>query len=250
GRDEEGRARGVPTAHVIIKNTKVHHGHGGFVIGSEMSGGVHDIYVKDCVFSGTDIGLRFKSTRGRGGTVKDIYIKNVFMNDIPGNAIDFNLFYAAKDPVKLAGEADDVLDLEIKAVDETTPLFTNIFMDNIHCYGAEHAVYSIGLPEMNVKNIHLTHSTFKTKKGIQLAENTDVVIKNVFVDHKGDNLININNCNNIHLSNLNGSFKSKYLSVSGSRSDKITLESSKDIEKTALEFKNESSNIIKVIKNP
>ena len=66
GRNEEGRKRGVPTLNVIIKNSTVYHGHGGFVIGSEMSGGVKDIYVSHCNFLGTDIGLRFKTTRGRG----------------------------------------------------------------------------------------------------------------------------------------------------------------------------------------
>jgi DNA sulfur modification protein DndE len=247
GRDEEGRKRGVPTAHVIIKNTKVHHGHGGFVIGSEMSGGVHDIYVKDCVFSGTDIGLRFKSTRGRGGTVRDIYIKDVFMNDIPGNAIDFNLFYAAKDPIKQAGEADDVLDLEMKPVDESTPLFTNIYMDNVHCYGAEYALYSIGLPEMNVKNLTLTNSTFKTKKGIQLAENSNVVLENLNIQHSGQNLIDLNNCENIKLINVNGNFKHKYLSVTGSRSSNVSLSHPDNIEKNTVELKTANQEVIKWI---
>jgi DNA sulfur modification protein DndE len=248
GRDEEGRKRGVPTAHVIIKNTKVHHGHGGFVIGSEMSGGVHDVFVKDCVFSGTDIGLRFKSTRGRGGTVKDIYIKDVFMNDIPGNAIDFNLFYAAKDPVKMAGEADDVLDLEMKPVDETTPLFTNIFMDNIHCYGAQYALYSIGLPEMNVKNITLTNSTFKTKKGVLLTENDNVLLRNISLTQENDNLLDVNNSKDIQIINVGGHYKNKYLTLSGTRSLGITIANKDITEPSKIAFKNVSNTILKIEK--
>lgn len=61
GRDEFGRKRGVPTENVIIKDCKVYQAHGGFVIGSEMSGGVKNIFVSNCTFMGSDIGLRFKS---------------------------------------------------------------------------------------------------------------------------------------------------------------------------------------------
>lgn len=65
GKDEEGRRRGQPTENVIVMNNTVLHGHGGFVVGSEMSGGVKNILTT--VLFGTDVGLRFKSTRGRGG---------------------------------------------------------------------------------------------------------------------------------------------------------------------------------------
>ncbi|PZP41247.1 MAG: glycoside hydrolase, partial [Pseudopedobacter saltans] len=87
GRDEEGRKRGVPTENVIVRNNIVYHAHGGFVIGSEMSGGAKNIWVSDCSFIGTDIGLRFKTTRGRGGIVENIHIKNITMANIPFDAI-------------------------------------------------------------------------------------------------------------------------------------------------------------------
>ncbi|HRG94080.1 MAG TPA: glycoside hydrolase family 28 protein, partial [Chitinophagaceae bacterium] len=70
GRDEAGRKRGMPTENVIIRGCTVYSSHGGFVIGSEMSGGARNIYVSNCTFIGADIGLRFKTTRGRGGIVE------------------------------------------------------------------------------------------------------------------------------------------------------------------------------------
>ena len=73
GRDEEGRKRGVPTENVIAQNTTVYRAHGGFVVGSEMSGGAKNLFVSNCTFIGTDIGLRFKTARGRGGVVEKIY---------------------------------------------------------------------------------------------------------------------------------------------------------------------------------
>ena len=72
----------MPTQNVEVRNCVVYHAHGGFVIGSEMSGGAKNIYVHDCTFIGTDIGLRFKTTRGRGGVVENIYASNINMKDI------------------------------------------------------------------------------------------------------------------------------------------------------------------------
>lgn len=63
GKDEDGRRRGEPCENVIIKNNTVLHGHGGFVIGSEMSGGVRNVYVSGCSFVGTDVGLRLRVPR-------------------------------------------------------------------------------------------------------------------------------------------------------------------------------------------
>ena len=91
GKDEDGRRRGEPCQNVIVKNNTVLHGHGGFVVGSEMSGGVKNIYVEDCTFMGTDVGLRFKSTRGRGGVVENIYINNINMINIPNAIVRFVL---------------------------------------------------------------------------------------------------------------------------------------------------------------
>lgn len=102
GKDEDGRRRGEPCQNVIIRNNIVLHGHGGFVVGSEMSGGVKNIYVDNCTFLGTDVGLRFKSTRGRGGVVENIHISNINMINIPNEGLIFDLFYGGNAP----GEGD------------------------------------------------------------------------------------------------------------------------------------------------
>src|SRR5690606_35184650 len=99
GKNEDGRKRGMATENVIVKNNVVYHGHGGFVIGSEMSGGVKNVHVSNCTFLGTDVGLRFKSTRGRGGVVENIYISDIDMTNIPTESIRFNMFYGGNAPV-------------------------------------------------------------------------------------------------------------------------------------------------------
>ena len=145
----------MATQDVIIRGCTVYAAHGGFVIGSEMSGGAKNMFVSNCTFIGTDIGLRFKTTRGRGGVVENIFIQDIYMKDIPGEAILFDMYYMAKDPVPLAGEKRELPPVEFKKVDETTPVFRNFNIKNVYINGAEKAVFIRGLPEMHVKDIVL-----------------------------------------------------------------------------------------------
>ena len=181
GRDVEGRKRGMPTENVIIRGCTVYSSHGGFVIGSEMSGGARNIYVNNCTFVGADIGLRFKTTRGRGGVVENIFIKDIYMKDIPAEAILFDMYYMAKDPVALAGEKRELPKVEFKAVDETTPVFKNFHISNVYCNGAEKGIFIRGLPEMHVKDIVLENMVLQAKKGIDVQEASGITFKNIKV---------------------------------------------------------------------
>ncbi|NQU85170.1 MAG: glycoside hydrolase family 28 protein [Mariniphaga sp.] len=173
GKDEEGRQRGMPTENFIVQNIIVYHGHGGFTIGSEMSGGVRNILIQNCTFLGTDIGLRFKSTRGRGGVVEDIFISDIIMKDIPTNAISFNLFYGGTSPIPDSEEMEINQNVKnqpaLPEANETTPSFKNIYMNNITCNGAEQAIFIQGLPEMYVKNIVFENVKINAEKGVFLS---------------------------------------------------------------------------------
>lgn len=188
GKDEDGRKRGEPCENVIVKNNTVLHGHGGFVIGSEMSGGVRNVYVSQCSFIGTDVGLRFKSARGRGGVVENIHINNINMIDIPHEAVIADLYYAVK-----GSSAEPV-----PAVDEGTPLFRNIHLSDIFCRGAGRAVYLNGLPEMpleniSIKNMVVTHA----KEGIVINKVAKIDLENVKVETPDHSLIQIENTTNV-----------------------------------------------------
>jgi polygalacturonase len=122
GKDAEGRKRNVPTENVIIRNNKVYAGHGGFVVGSEMSGGARNIFVSDCSFMGTDKGIRFKTTRGRGGIVEKIYIRNLNMFNIVDEAIFFDMYYWTKAPGADQKE-------EVPKVSVETPQFRDVFLE-------------------------------------------------------------------------------------------------------------------------
>lgn len=224
GRDEEGRKRGLPTENVIAVNTTVYHAHGGFVIGSEMSGGARNLYISNCTFIGTDIGLRFKTVRGRGGVVEKIYASDIQMKDIAGDAISFDMYYAAKDPVPLAGEKRELPAVQMLPVTEATPVFRDFHISNIVCRGAAKAVFIRGIPEMNVSNITMENMVIRSRKGIECIEGTDILFKNVHLEPADtDPVVAIQNANNIRFDNLVYPQAKLLFSVNGDRSDKIII---------------------------
>lgn len=221
GRDEEGRKRGKPTENMIVRNDVVYRAHGGFVIGSEMSGGARNIFVSDCTFIGTDVGLRFKTTRGRGGVVENIYIKNISMRDIVTNAILFDMYYAGKSP----GDDGANADANAVPVTEATPQFRHFYVDNVVCNGAARAVEVRGLPEMNIKDIYLSNMVLKANKGVDITEGTGISLKNIqLICSDTDPLINIVNSHNISFDKISYSNAKLLFSVTGKRAGQITVE--------------------------
>ncbi|MDT3366857.1 MAG: glycoside hydrolase family 28 protein, partial [Bacteroidota bacterium] len=178
GKDEDGRRHGKVCRNLIIEGCTVYHGHGGFVIGSEMSGGVENIKVSGCSFLGTDVGLRFKSTRGRGGLVKDIWCENIAMKDIVSYAVIFNLYYAGV----AASDMNDGAEEDLMPVDETTPEFRDIHFRNISCSGAKQAIYLNGLPELPLSGLDFHDCVFTADKGAEVHYAKDVVFENVIVN--------------------------------------------------------------------
>ena len=164
GKDKDGRKRGRPCENVVVDGCTVFAGHGGFVVGSEMSGGVRNIMVENCQFLGTDVGLRFKSTRGRGGIVENIYINKVSMTDIKTDAITFNMYYGGKSVAEMLADGDNPDNTTKVPVSEETPIFRNIDIQNIVCNGAGRAMEFNGLPEMPIDGINLQNINIQAKK--------------------------------------------------------------------------------------
>jgi len=144
-----------------------------------MSGGARNIFVSNCTFSGTDIGLRFKTNRGRGGVVENIFVDGITMKDIGGEAILFDMYYMAKDPLPLEGEKRELPKVEFKPVDETTPVFKNFRVSHVYCNGASKAIFIRGIPEMHVKDIVLEDMVIRSDKGIDIQEATGISFKNI-----------------------------------------------------------------------
>lgn len=219
GKDEEGRKRGMPTENGLIRNNIVYNGHGGFVVGSEMSGGARNIFVQNCTFMGTDKGLRFKSVRGRGGVVEKIYAKDIYMKDIAQEAVFFDLFYFVKFATDGARDMREV-------VNEGTPVFRDMHFENIVCNGATKGVFIRGLAEMPVRNIVMENMVLKAEKGIELTDGDQIRFKNVkLITEHTKPVIFIENGTQIRFDAISYNDKSDVLiSVNGERSADIKMD--------------------------
>ncbi len=228
GRNEEGRKRAMPTQNVWVKNCTVFNAHGGFVIGSEMSGGAKNIYVEDCTFIGTDIGLRFKTTRGRGGVVENIYMNNISMKNIIGEAILFDMYYEAQDPIALVGEKREAPKVVMLPVTEETPIFRNMFVNNVVCDGAEKAVFIRGLPEMHIQNISLQNIVIQARNGIEISEATGISFVNTSIITSNTRpVIDVLNSSDISFEKLKAPAPTELLfRIGGERTRNITVKKS------------------------
>lgn len=231
GKDEEGRKRGMPTQYGVVRNNLVYKAHGGFVVGSEMSGGANNIFVYDCNFIGTDKGLRFKSTRGRGGIVEKIYVRNIYMKDIAQEAIFFDMYYFVK--FATDGERN-----ESPVVNEGTPIFRDMQFDKIVCNGAQKGIFIRGLPEMPVQNIRLIDCILSAEIGAELVDVDRVSIDMVELNpSKVDPVISINNGMNVRFGGLIFPSAAKLLL-------KVTGERSKDIDMSHMGIAKDSERIL------
>ena len=198
GKDEDGRRRARKCENVVVDGCTVFKGHGGFVVGSEMSGGVRNVYVSNCKFLGTDVGLRFKSNRGRGGVVENIWIDHISMMDIPTEPITFNLYYGGKSAVEVLESGEKVpAEVEPKPVDETTPCFRNIHISNLTCSNARRAFFFNGIPEMPIKDITLENVYITSQLGGEFVYSEDISLKNIQILPKEGKDITTRFCKNI-----------------------------------------------------
>ena len=154
GCNESGIRRALPTHDVEVCGCTVLHAHGGIVIGSDSSGGVHDVSVHDCRFIGTDRGIRLKTRRGRGGDVHDISISDI---DIDGCLVAFtvNMYY------RCGAYNPDDFSLNQRPVTERTPRIHDIVLRRIKARGCRSMIgFIAGLPESRADGITIEDSSF------------------------------------------------------------------------------------------
>lgn len=198
GKDEDGRRRARVCENVVVDGCTVFKGHGGFVVGSEMSGGVRNVFVSNCKFLGTDVGLRFKSKRGRGGVVENIWIDHISMIDIPTEPVTFNLYYGGKSAVEILESGEKVpAKVEPEPINETTPCFRNIHISNLTCSNARRALFFNGIPEMPIKNIMLENVYITSELGAEFIYSEDISLKNVKILPRQGEDVKIRFCKNI-----------------------------------------------------
>ncbi|SEN53064.1 DNA sulfur modification protein DndE [Amphibacillus marinus] len=146
----------IPSESIIIEDCQVFRGHGGFVLGSEMSGSIRHVEVRRCQFIETDRGIRIKTMRGRGGSIEQIQIKDIQMVNIKHEAISIRMDYAH--------EKEQIATRCLS----TLPLIRELELSNINISGADKTLQITGLPEEPIMNIKLTQINSQANQPITI----------------------------------------------------------------------------------
>ena len=176
GKGPVARRRHLPTENVLIRHCTSMWGHGGFVLGSETSGDIRNVRITDCVCDGTDIGLRFKSLRGRGGVVENVSVDHIRMRNIKTQAILFDMYYEiTNSPEKSYVAAAS----PPEPLSERTPRFRRFVLSDIVCESADQSILVRGLPELPISQICFENMRLNASHGASIDEASDIVLKNV-----------------------------------------------------------------------
>jgi len=165
GLNEDGWRVGRPSENIVVRHCRMMRGHGGVVIGSDMSGGVRNVFVHDCDFSGSQIGIRLKSSRGRGGIVENVYYRDIDLGDISGQAITVHTDYKAY----------------FGSDEGKAPTFRKIHISDVVCRRAGQAVRISGLPEQPIEDLILENVTMAAREGAACSNVKDLRLANVAV---------------------------------------------------------------------
>ena len=169
GRNNDGRRVNVPSENIVIRNCQMKDGHGGVVIGSEMTGGTRNVFAENCTMDSPNLerALRIKTNSVRGGVVENIYMRNVKIGQVAEAVLKINFFY---------GEGD---------TGKYTPTVRNINMENVTSKKSRYALSIRGYDRAPITNIHLKNCTFDNVDRANLLVGVkNLALKNVKINGK------------------------------------------------------------------
>jgi len=169
GRNEDGRRVDVPSENIVIQNCTMRDGHGGVVIGSEISGNVRNVFAEDCVMDSPNLErvLRIKTNSRRGGVVENIFMRNITVGEVSRSVITVNFYY---------GEGD---------VGDFLPVVKNIYVDNIQSKKSPLALNIRGYERSPITNLFLQNCKFDgVKEGVHMEHYMNLTMKEVYINGK------------------------------------------------------------------
>jgi polygalacturonase len=157
GRNRDGRRLGKPSENIVIRNCRMKDGHGGVTIGSEMSGGVRNVFAEDCQLSSPNLNqaLRVKTNAMRGGTIENVFLRNLTIGEIADAVFEVDFFYeeGLKGPER--------------------PVVRNIEIFNVTCKKAKYALYVRGFPDAPIRDVRLDHCNFENVGSANVVESVE-----------------------------------------------------------------------------
>lgn len=151
GRNEDGRKWNIPSENIIVRNCTMADGHGGVVIGSEITGGFRNLFVENCRMSSPNLDrvIRIKTSTARGGLIENIYVRNVEVGQCRESVLRINLNYEPNE----------------KARRGFYPEVRNVQLENVHCNASEYGLWLYGFDDRtNISGISLKNCSFEGVK--------------------------------------------------------------------------------------
>jgi polygalacturonase len=172
GRNEDGRKWNIPGEDIIVRSCKMLDGHGGVVIGSEISGGYHNLFVEDCEMDSPELErvIRIKTNDCRGGIVENVYVRNIKVGQCKEAVLKINLLYEQNEDCNHS----------------FPPVVRNVSLENITCEKSQYGVMIVGLNDVtNIDNITVKNSRFnRVADGNSITGAKNVVMEEVYINGK------------------------------------------------------------------
>jgi unsaturated rhamnogalacturonyl hydrolase len=151
GRDNDGRRVGVPSENIIVRNCTMKDGHGGVVMGSEISGGVRNVFIENCKMDSPNLdrALRFKSNARRGGVIENVFMRNVEVGRVSEAILTVDFLY------------------ETGAKGEHKPVVRNVQIENVTSLSSPRVMWIAGFPGAVIDDIRFVNCTFS---GVETSE--------------------------------------------------------------------------------
>lgn len=230
GRGEDGLRVGKPTENVVIRYSLAQKGHGGVTCGSETAGGIKNVYVHDCVFDGTQIGIRFKTRRNRAGGVYDVLYEKIRMTNV-GEAFKWDLLGSKRYVGELAERYPP------RPINKLTPVIKDIHIRNFIIESANQILSVNGIPEIPCHNVLIEDGKINSKKLISALNDVDgFTLRNIDINAE-DNKINILDGQNILFDDVNFAVPHGEIltNIKGDKSHNIILQNGESRTECSLE---------------
>ena len=212
GYNEDGWRVGRPTENVVMRRCFSKHGHGGLVIGSEMSGGVRNVFMEDCQFDGTDRAVRIKSRADRGGVVENVYVRNLKVKNMQREVVIMNMDYGSD---------------RNQVASQQPPVFRNMVIQDITAEGAPTAIQLTGMEKSPIENIRFENMTIDSAKGVVASDVHGLVFDNVQVKCTNGPVFDLSDVSDVTIQKCPAPVGAEtFLKLSGSNSGNVQIRES------------------------
>ena len=172
GRNADGRKWNIPSENIIVRNCEMKDGHGGVVIGSEISGGYRNLFVENCTMDSPNLDrvIRIKTNNCRGGLIENVFVRNITVGECREAVLKINLLYESREQCDRS----------------FPPVVRNVYLDNVTSRKSKHGVMITGYENgTNIQNIQVYNSQFdNVAAGNIISGAENVVLNKVTINGK------------------------------------------------------------------